>query len=196
MTDTTTSIQNARTWNGLTVPEPGTFAIDPQHTNVGFVAKHMMVSKVRGHFGAVTGTLELADDPTQSRVDVTIKTDSVSTGANDRDAHLRSADFFDVENHPDMTFRSTGIRYAGGDEFIVDGNLTIRGVAKPVELKATFEGLGVNPWGAQVLGFSASTQIDREDWGLTWNAALESGGVLVSKKITIEIEAEFNPATA
>jgi polyisoprenoid-binding protein YceI len=196
MTATTNSTQTAHTWNGLTVPAPGTFAIDPHHTNVGFVAKHMMVSKVRGHFGDVTGTLVVAEDPTQSKVDVTIKTDSITTGSNDRDAHLRSGDFFDVENHPEMTFRSTGIRYTGDDEFVVDGDLSIRGIAKPVELKATFEGLGVNPWGGQVLGFSASTQIDREDWGLTWNAALESGGVLVSKKITIEIEVEFNPATA
>ncbi|MGH8828429.1 MAG: YceI family protein, partial [Jiangellaceae bacterium] len=192
MTETTTAT-NTRTWNGLNIPIAGTFALDAAHTNAGFVAKHMMVSKVRGKFDEITGTLNLADDPTQSTVEVSIKTASINTGSGDRDNHVRSADFFDVENYPELTFRSTKITHAGDDEFVVTGDLTIKDVTKPVDLKATFEGLSVNPWGAQVVGFSATTQIDREDWGLSWNAALETGGVLVSKKITIEIDTELNP---
>lgn len=187
--------QNVRSWNGLTVPATGKFALDPQHTVVGFVAKHMMVSKVRGHFAQFNGTLNLAADPTASTIEVTIKLDSVTTGADDRNAHLRSADFFDIENHPEMTFHSTAISHVAGSDFVVAGYLTIRGVTKQVELDATFEGVGVNPWGVQVVGFSANTEINREDWGLTWNAALETGGVLVGKTIKIEIEAEFNPAS-
>lgn len=193
MTDTTTATIT-RTWNGLSIPTAGTFAVDAAHTSAGFVAKHMMVSKVRGKFEEISGTLNLAEDPTQSTVEVSIKVASVNSGTEDRDNHLRSADFFDVENYPELTFRSTKITHAGDYEFVVTGDLTIKGVTKPVDLKATFEGLSVNPWGAQVVGFSASAQIDREDWGLTWNAALETGGVLVSKKITLDIDAEFNPA--
>ena len=195
MTETTTATENVRSWNGLTIPTAGSFTLDPAHSKTGFVAKHMMVSKVRGHFDDLTGSLTIAEDPTQSGVEVTIKPASITTGAGDRDNHLRSADFFDVENFPELTFRSTAVTGIDENEFVLAGDLTIRGVTKSVELKATFEGLGVNPWGVQVLGFSATTQIDREDWGLTWNAALETGGVLVGKKITIEIDAEFNPAS-
>lgn len=195
MTETTTATENVRSWNGLTIPTAGSFTLDPAHSKTSFVAKHMMVSKVRGHFADLTGSLTIAEDPTQSGVEVTIKPASITTGADDRDNHLRSADFFDVENFPELTFRSTAVTSIDENEFVLAGDLTIRGVTKPVELKAAFEGLGVNPWGVQVLGFSATTQIDREDWGLTWNAALETGGVLVGKKVTIEIDAEFNPAS-
>jgi len=193
MTDTTT-LANTREWEGITIPTPGTFTLDPAHTSVGFVAKHMMVTKVRGHFPEVEGTIALADDLTQSTVDVTFKTASVNTGASDRDKHLRSGDFFDVETYPEITFRSTSIRHLGGAEFVVTGDLTIRGTTKPVELAVTFEGVGVNPWGAQVAGVSARTEVDREQWGLTWNAALETGGVLVSRKVILEIEAEAKRA--
>lgn len=154
----------------------------------------MMVTKVRGHFPEVDATLELADEPTASKVDVTVGLSSVDTGSEDRDNHLRSADFFNAETNPQMTFTSTSIEHAGDDEFTVTGDLTLNGVTKPLTLEATFDGVGVNPWGGQVVGFSARGQIDREDWGITWNAALESGGVLVGKKVTIEIDAEFNPA--
>lgn len=195
MTDTTTSIPNTREWNGLTIPAAGTYRLDPMHATVGFVAKHMMVSKVRGKFDDVSATLTLAENPLDSSVEVTIKPASVTTGVNDRDNHLRSADFFDVENHAELSFQSTGVKDFDGEEFLLVGDLTIRGVTHQVELKASFEGVGVNPWGAPVVGFSARTQIDREDWGLTWNAALETGGVLVGKKVTIEIDAEFNPAS-
>ena len=189
MTETVTAA-STREWDGVTIPTPGTFALDAPHTHVGFVAKHMMVTKVRGTFPEVEGTIVLAEDPTQSTVDVTIKTATVHTGATDRDNHLRSADFFDVENFPEITFRSTTIRHLGGGEFSVTGDLTIRGTTKPVELAVTFDGVAINPWGAEVAGVSARTEVDREQWGLTWNAALETGGVLVGRKVVLEIEAE------
>lgn len=183
-----TTLHSTREWQGVSLPAPGTFRIDPQHSNVGFVATHMMFTKVRGHFTDVSGTVTIAENPTDSVVEMIVKTASITTTANDRDNHLRSADFFDVENYPEMTFRSTKIRHVGGTEFIVIGDLTIRNVTKPVEFAVTFEGVGVNPWGAEVAGVSARAEVNREDWGLTWNAALEAGGVLVGKKVTLGVE--------
>ena len=191
---TEVSIAATREWNGATIPAAGTFAIDPNHSHVGFVARHMVFTKVRGQFPEVEGTVTLAEDPTESTVDVTIKTATVNTGAPDRDQHLRSGDFFDVENHPEMTYRSTSIRHLGGSEFVVTGDLTIRGVTKPVELAVTFEGVGTNPWGRQVAGISARAEVDREEWGLTWNAALETGGVLVGRKVVLELEVQATRA--
>jgi polyisoprenoid-binding protein YceI len=188
MTDV--SIAATRHWNGVTLPEAGTFTIDPAHTNVGFVARHMVFTRVRGQFPEVEGTVILAEDPRQSTVDVTIGTATVTTGAADRDRHLRSADFFDVENHPEMTFRSSNIRHLLGPEFLVTGDLTIRGVARPVELAVTVEGAGVDPWGRQVAGISARAEVDRELWGLTWNTALETGGVLVGRTVVLELEVQ------
>lgn len=185
---TQTSLPTTRDWQDLAIPAPGTFIIDAQHSNLGFVATHMMFTKVRGHFTDVSGTVTIAENPAESVVEVAVHTASVTTSAEDRDNHLRSADFFDVENHPEMTFRSTEIRYVGGSDFAVTGDLTIRGVTRPVEFAVTFEGVGVNPWGAEVAGVSAQAQVNREDWGLTWNAALETGGVLVGKKVTLAIE--------
>jgi polyisoprenoid-binding protein YceI len=185
---TEVSIAATRDWNGVTLPEAGTFTIDPAHTNVGFVARHMVFTKVRGQFPEVEGTVILGADPAESTVDVTIKTATVTTGAADRDRHLRSADFFDVENHPEMTFRSSSIRHLGGPEFLVTGDLAIRGVVRPVELAVTVEGAGVDPWGRQVAGVSARAEVDREQWGLTWNTALETGGVLVSRTVVLELE--------
>jgi polyisoprenoid-binding protein YceI len=179
-----------REWNGLQIPAPGTFAIDASHSSFGFVATHMMFTKVRGQFTDVSGTVELAEDPTQSTIEIVIKTASVSTGAQDRDGHLRSGDYLDSDNYPEMTFRSTNIKQVAGDEFTVTGDLIIRGVAKPVQLAVTFEGFGVNPWGVEVAGVSARGEINREDWGLTWNAALETGGVLVGKKVALAIEVQ------
>jgi polyisoprenoid-binding protein YceI len=186
MTETTLPV--TREWEGLTIPAPGTFRFDPQHTNVGFVATHMMFTKVRGQFLDVSGTVALAENPLESEIEITIKTASVSTGSDDRDNHLRSADFFDVEQYPEMTFRSTQIRHIGGEEFAVTGDLTIRGTTRPVELAVTFEGAGVNPWGVEVAGVSGRAEVNREDWNLTWNAALETGGVLVGKKVTLAVE--------
>jgi polyisoprenoid-binding protein YceI len=187
---TEVSIAATRDWNGVTLPEAGTYTIDPAHTNVGFVARHMVFTRVRGQFPEVQGTVILAEDPADSTVDVTIRTATVTTGAADRDRHLRSADFFDVENHPEMAFRSSSIRHLGGPEFLVTGDLTIRDVAKPVELAVTVEGAGVDPWGRQVAGISARAEVDREQWGLTWNAALETGGVLVGRTVVLQLEVQ------
>jgi polyisoprenoid-binding protein YceI len=186
MSDTLAS----RKFEGLDIPVAGTYELDPNHKRVGFVVRHLMVSKVRGNFGDATATITVTDDPMQTSVTASIQTASINTGQPDRDNHLRSGDFFESEKYPTMEFRSTGIKSHDGDEFIVDGELTIRDVTKPVELKVEFEGVGRSPYGQDVFGFSATTEINREDWGLTWNVALEQGGVMVSKNIKIEIEGE------
>lgn len=170
------------------------WTLDPTHTLVGFSAKHMMFTTVRGKFNEVRGTIRIdAQNPKRSEVEVEIPAASIDTGVEQRDAHLRSADFLDVENHPLITFRSRRIEGAPrnpGDRFRVIGDLTIRGTTREVVLDATYEGVGVDPWGGQRAGFSASTKIDRRDFGLTWNQVLEAGGVLVSNEIRIEIEAQ------
>lgn len=174
----------------LTKPEVGTWAIDPAHTRLGFVARHLMVSKVRGSFASFTGTIDVADELTQSQVDVTIDTASITTGAEDRDNHLRSGDFFDVEDFPTMKFKSTEIKDLGDGKYEVIGDLTIKDVTKPVTLDTTYLGIISDPWGNGKALLEASTTIDREEWGLTWNAPLETGGVLVSKEVTIELEVQ------
>lgn len=186
MTETTAAA--ARQWQGLTIPAPGTFTVDAQHSHLGFIATHMMFTKVRGHFTDVSGTITLAEEPTDSVVEVAMRTDSVTTGAEDRDGHLRSGDFFDSANYPEIRFRSTHIRHVGGPEFVVTGDLSIRDVTRTVEFDVTFEGLGTNPWGTEVAGVSARAEINREDWDLTWNAALETGGVLVGRKVVLDLE--------
>jgi len=181
---------NTREFEGVTIPTAGTFTIDPAHTRVGFVARHLMVSKVRGSFTAAKGTVTIAEDPLKSTVDIEIDAASIDTGVPDRDGHLKSADFLNVEVHPVLTFKSTSIIGFKNNEFRLLGDLTIRGVAKEVELDVEFEGYAKSPWGQEVIGFSATTEIDREEWDITWNQALETGGVLVGKKIKIEIGAE------
>ena len=166
----------------------GTYVIDPSHTEVGFVARHAMVTKVRGYFRAVEGQIVVADEFANSSATATMKVDSVDTGNGDRDGHLKSADFFDAENTPEITFVSTGIKDVKGDEFTLVGDLTIKGITKPVELEAEFNGAATDPFGNASIGFSAETEVEREDWGLTWNAALETGGVLVSKKIKLVLD--------
>ncbi|MCO1596395.1 YceI family protein [Micromonospora sp. RHAY321] len=179
-----------RDWDGLTIPAPGTYALDVAHKRVGFVARHMMVSKVRGEFNEATATITVAEDPLQSSVAATIQAASIDTTQADRDAHLRSPEFLDAENFPTLEYRSTGVKSRRGNEFVLSGELTIRGVTRPVDLEVEFEGVGRSPFGQDIFGFSASTEIDREEFGLTWNVALETGGVLVSRKIKIEIEGE------
>jgi polyisoprenoid-binding protein YceI len=179
-----------RTFNGVEIPEPGAYAFDPAHTVVGAVARHLMVSKVRGRFTDVTGTITIAEDPLESAVSVAIKAASIDTGVADRDNHLRSADFLDAETYPELTFTSTRVLKHDGADFVVAGDLTIRGVTREVELEVSYEGVSRNPWGSEVIGFSATTELDREEFGMTWNAALETGGVLVSKKLKVEIEVE------
>ena len=174
---------HATTLSGLST---GTWTIDPTHTEVGFVARHLMVTKVRGSFADVSGTVVVAEDLADSVADVTIATASVSSGTADRDGHLRSADFFDVENHPEMTFRSTSF-----DGHTLTGDLTIKGITKPVTLEVEFNGVATDPWGNEKAAFEAHGEINRTDWGLTWNASLETGGVLVSEKIKLALDVQL-----
>jgi polyisoprenoid-binding protein YceI len=186
----TESVASTRAYEGLQIPAAGTYDLDAAHKRVGFVARHLMVSKVRGQFADASAVITIGEDPLDSAVEATINTASIETGQVDRDNHLRSGDFFESEKYPVMTYRSTGIKSHAGGEFVLNGELTIKDVTRPVELLVEFEGAGTSPYGQSVFGFSATTEIDREQWGLTWNMALESGGVMVSKKIKIEIEGE------
>jgi polyisoprenoid-binding protein YceI len=186
----TESVVSTRPFEGLQIPVAGTYALDPAHKRVGFVARHMMVSKVRGQFAEATATIVVGEDPLQSSVTASITTASIETGTVDRDNHLRSGDFFESEKFPTMDFRSTGIKEHAGAEFVLNGELTIKGITKPVELTVEFEGAATHPTGKPVFGFSAHTEINREDWDLTWNMAVEGGGVLVGRKVKIEIEGE------
>jgi polyisoprenoid-binding protein YceI len=184
------SVASTREFQGLQIPAAGTYLLDAAHKRVGFVVRHLMVSKVRGNFGEATATITIAEDPLQSSVTASITTASVFTGQPDRDNHLRTGDFLEAEKYPTIEFRSTGIKSWDGNEIVVDGELTIKDVTKPVELLVEFEGVSRSPYGFDVFGFSATTEIDREDWGLTYNMALESGGVMIGKKVKIEIEGE------
>ena len=165
----------------------GTWVLDASHSEVGFTVRHMMISKVRGTFSAVEATIVAPENPLEAKIEATVGVASVNTKDAGRDEHLRSADFFDAENFPNMTFVSTGIRYDDGD-FLADGELTIRGVTRPVTFKVEFGGFGTDPWGAYKAGATATAVINREEFGLTWNAALEAGGVLVGKDITIVLD--------
>ena len=189
MSDLTTA-PLTRTVNGRLVPNSGTYRVDSSHTTVDFVARHLMMAKVRGTFAGVTGTLTVGEDPIQSSLEAIIDTSTVNTREEGRDTHLRSADFFDVENHPQMTFRSSSVR-PKGDHWVADGELTIRGTTKPLTLDIEFLGAITDPWGGSRVAFSATGELDREEFGLTWNAALETGGVLVGKTVKIEIDAEL-----
>jgi polyisoprenoid-binding protein YceI len=181
---------STRTVDGVEYPAVGTYAIDVSHTRVGFAVRHMAVSKVRGEFKDFSGTLELAEDPADSKINVTIQAVSVDTHDENRDNHLRTNDFFDAENFPVWTFTSTAIRPRSANEWDVDGDLTIRGVTKQVTLDATLEGVVNDPYGLHRVGFSATTSIVRDDFGVSFNAALETGGVVVGKKVDIDLELE------
>jgi polyisoprenoid-binding protein YceI len=171
-----------------------TWQIDPAHSTVEFSVKHMMFTTVRGRFKTFSGAIEVdAENPDRSRVTVEIDAATIDTGVDDRDAHLRSADFLDVEQQPKIVFRSTRVNGAHanpGDRFKVAGTLEIRGQALAVTLDASFEGSGKDPWGNERGGFTARAEIDRRDWGLKWNQALETGGILVGNSVRIEIEAQ------
>lgn len=175
---------------GLELPEPGTFDIDTGHSHVGFVVRHMMVAKVRGRFPTFSGQVVVGETPATSSVEVTIDAASVDTKDEGRDGHLRSPDFFDVENHPNWTFRSTGLVPTGEGRFDLTGHLTLHGVTRPVTLVVEQEGVVIDPYGNERIGFSATTELDREDWGITFNMALEAGGVVVGKTVKLEIEVE------
>jgi polyisoprenoid-binding protein YceI len=173
----------------------GTWAIDTIHSHVGFVIKHMMVSKVRGHFDAFTGEITSAADPLDSTVTVTIDATSINTANQMRDDHIRSADFFDAENHPTITFASTGIRSDDG-EYFIDGNLTIRGTTRPVTLTVETPEFGPNPQGGTKAGFSATTEVNRTDFGVSYNGPIPGGGVALGEKVQIVLEVEADLATA
>jgi polyisoprenoid-binding protein YceI len=174
-----------------------TYNFDPTHSTVGFTVRHMVVSKVRGRFAKWGGTLAFDDqDPSRSQVSVSIDAASIDTGVADRDAHLRSADFLDVEKFPTLTFQSKSVTKSGADELAVAGDLTLHGVTRPVTLEVSWGALGRDPWGNQRYGFSARTAIDRKEFGLRWNQALETGGVLVSEKVEIELELQALKAIA
>jgi len=167
-----------------------TYAIDQAHTTVQFSVRHLMISKVRGRFGNVSGTVAVPEGSNvPTAVDVTIDADSIDTREPQRDAHLRSADFFDVANFPNLTFRSTKIS-GTQDAIEIEGDLTIHGVTRPVVLHATFEGRGNDPWGNHRIGYEAHTTISRKDFGLTWNQVLEAGGVAVGDEVKIELGVE------
>lgn len=178
-----------RTLDGIDLPTPGVWEIDPGHAEVAFIGRHLMLAKVRGRFTGVSGAIAIADDPTDSRIDVTIDMASVSSGDQARDDSLRSANLFDVENQPVATFRSTAITRSGTSG-TVTGDLTIRGVTRPVTLQVDYLGHARDPWGIDRVAFSAHAAINREDWGISWNLALDGGGLAVSREIRLEIEVE------
>jgi polyisoprenoid-binding protein YceI len=169
----------------------GTWTVDPVHSEVSFVVRHMMVSKVRGRFDKFEGTITTAPDPLQSSVTATVDLASVNTGNDTRDGHIRSEDFFHTEKHPTMTFRSTGIR-ADGDDFLLDGDLTLRGVTRPVTFKLEVNGFGPDPYGGTRAGFSATTEINRNEWNVSYNGPIPGAGtgMVLSDKATINLEIE------
>ncbi|ALL76835.1 hypothetical protein AD006_18750 [Pseudonocardia sp. EC080610-09] len=165
----------------------GTWDIDPVHSDVAFVVRHMMVSKVRGRFEQVSGELVTAENLEDSTVTATIDASSLSTGNEQRDGHIRSADFFEVEKYPEWTFRSTGLA-AKGDDFVLTGDLTLKGVTKPVELDLELSGFGPDAWGGTRAGFTATTTIKRSEFGVDIELPMDGGGVVVSEKVGVELE--------
>src|SRR5215212_9230166 len=167
----------------------GDYTIDPSHSSLGFVARHAMVTNVKGKFLDFTGSLHLdGSDPAASTASLDIKMDSIDTGSPDRDGHLKSADFFKTDEFPTMTFRSTSAQALGGDDYRITGDLTILGVTKPLTIDLEFNGAAKDPFGNERVGFEGKAEILRSAWGLTWNAALETGGVLVSDKIKLNFD--------
>lgn len=167
----------------------GTYNLDPSHSRFGFIARHAMVTKVRGSFPESAGNGYFdADDPSKSKIDLTIQAKSIDTRNADRDAHIRSNDFFDMDTYPEITFVSTKIDAAGDDTYTVTGDLTMRGVTKAISFDLEVSGPVQDPWGNTRIGLEGTTKVNRKDWGINWNAALEAGGVLVSENVTLEFE--------
>jgi polyisoprenoid-binding protein YceI len=184
---TTTTSPTPSSLDALT---PGTWTVDAGHSTIGFVVRHLVVAKVRGQFSDFAGTLTIAEDRLESKVEATVQATSIDTRDEGRDAHLRGADFFDVENHPTWTLVSTGIE-GGGGSYVLHADLTIKGVTRNVNFALEFDGVATDPWGNTKAGFTAEAEISRKDYGLEWNVALEAGGFLVGDnvKIVLEIEA-------
>ena len=189
MTQTESGRPVTRLAGGTELPAPGRWQIDPGHTELAFIGRHFMLTKVRGWFTGLSGVIEVADAPGDSTVEVIIDMSSVESGNEARDEHLRSADFFDAARYPTATFsaRAAGWQGTGG---VLAGELTLRGVTRPVTLQAGYLGYTADPWGGHRAVFTAAGTIDREDWGLTWNLPLDGGGLVVSREIRIEIELE------
>jgi polyisoprenoid-binding protein YceI len=211
-----------RSWRGITIPAPGTYLLDQAHKRIGFLARHMMVSPVRGEFDEATARIVVDEDPLSSSVTATIRAASITTGNAERDAHLSSPDFLDVERYPTLEYRSTGIKWQTSSDpiffwaslrshrpdrrseannvpqqaihtagrFVLTGELTVKGITRPVDLQVEFGGARRDPYGQDIFGFSATADIDRENYGLIWNVALERGGVLVGKNVRIELAGE------
>lgn len=188
MTDTRTTVASR-------TPTAGVWQIDQSHSDLRITARHLMVAKVRGTFADFAGTIVVADDPTESTVEFEAKAASITTGTADRDAHLRSQDFLDADQYPLITFTSTALAPAG-DRWKLSGDLTIRGITKPVTFDMAFEGEMTDPYGNTKAAFNAVGEIERKDWGLTWNVPLEGGGVLVSEKLKLEFDVEAGLETA
>ncbi|MDH4112865.1 MAG: YceI family protein [Actinomycetota bacterium] len=181
--------QAVREIDGISIPPAGKYELDISHTQVGFVSRHML-TKVRGRFTDFEGTIVVGDTPESSSVEVEVKTASVESNFEQRDNHLKSADFFETDEYPVMSFHSTAVRHIGGSSFELDGELTIRDITKPITLKGEFLGWGKDPYDNTFFAAEAKTTVEREDWDLTWNVAVETGGLLVSKTVDIVIDLE------
>lgn len=182
-----------RTVDGIEIPQPGTWVVDPSHSSIEVVARHMMISKVRGRFAGFSGSIVVADQPEDSSVEFVIDAASIHTADEKRDAHLRNSDFLETDKYPEITFRSTSVRAAGRKgHWSVTGDLTVRDVTRPVTLDVELEGVG-SAYGGPRAVFSAEVEVDREEFGLTWNMALETGGVLVGRQLKIELNIQAVP---
>jgi polyisoprenoid-binding protein YceI len=195
MADTKT-IELTREVDGHSVPAAGSWSVDQAHSTVEFVARHLMVTKVRGRFADYDASIKIGERPEDSSVGVTIQAASISTGDPGRDGHLVSADFLDVENYPTIDFVSKTVQATGASTWDVEGDLTVHGVTKPVTLNVEFGGVATDPWNNAKAFFSASTEFDRESFGLTWNQPLAGGGVLVGKKVRVELEIQATPTAS
>jgi polyisoprenoid-binding protein YceI len=189
MTQTQPAQSVTRLAGGVELPAPGRWQIDPGHAELAFIGRHFMLTKIRGRFTGISGAIEVAEEPGDSTVEVTIDMASVGSGSQVRDDHLRSADFFDTARHPTASFSGRAVGWQG-TRGLLEGELTIRGITRPVTLQAEYLGHAADPWGGHRAVFTAHGAVNREDWELTWNLPLDGGGLLVSKEITIEIELE------
>jgi polyisoprenoid-binding protein YceI len=195
MTDTTAHAPAVvRQVDGRQVPTAGTWAVDQSHANLEFVARHLMVTKVRGRITDFDADVEIAERPEDSNLHVELRAASLTTGDESRDGHLKTEDFLQVDQYPTITFQSTSVRPTSDSTWEVTGDFTIRDVTKPLTLSVEFGGAATTPWNTEAAFFSARGEFDREDWGLTWNQPLAGGGVLVGKKVQLEIDVELNPA--